>query len=93
MNPPTEVDPIFWTTWDVKLISVLCCNPRSVMANTLKNRHPAAFKAKVALEVAKPTRTPAESSRLFQVHRVEVSQWKKQLLDGVQSFFGDGCLP
>ena len=60
------------------------------MANTRKNRHPAAFKAKVALEAAKQTRTPAELSRVFQVHPVQISQWKKQLLDGVESLFGDG---
>ena len=33
------------------------------MANTRKKRHPAAFKAKVALEAAKQTRTLAELSK------------------------------
>lgn len=60
------------------------------MANTRKKRHPASFKAKVALEAAKQTRTLAELSRVFQVHPVQISQWKKQLLDGVESLFGDG---
>ena len=60
------------------------------MANTRKNRHPAAFKAKVALEAAKQTRTLAELSKSFQVHPVQISQWKKQLLDGVESLFRDG---
>jgi transposase-like protein len=60
------------------------------MANTRKKRHPAAFKAKVALEAVKQTRTLAELSRAFQVHPVQISQWKKQLLDGVESLFGDG---
>jgi transposase len=60
------------------------------MANTLKKRHPAAFKAKVALEAVKQTRTLAELSRAFQVHPVQISQWKKQLLDGAESLFGDG---
>ena len=85
-----EVDPINWTTRDVKLIEGLCCILRFVMANTRKKRHPAAFKAKVALEAAKQTRTLAELSRAFQVHPVQISQWKKQLLDGVESLFGDG---
>jgi putative transposase len=52
--------------------------------------HPAAFKAKVALEAAKQTRTLAELSRAFQVHPVQISQWKKQLLDGAESLFRDG---
>ena len=60
------------------------------MANTRKNRHPAAFKAKVALEAAKQTRTLAELSKAFQVHPVQDSQWKKQLLDGAESLFADG---
>jgi transposase-like protein len=50
------------------------------MANTRQKRHPAAFKAKVALEAVKPTRTLAELSRAFQVHPVQISQWKKQHL-------------
>jgi len=60
------------------------------MANTRKKRHPAAFKARVALEAAKQTRTLAELSRASPVHPVPISQWKRPLLDGVESLFGDG---
>jgi len=59
------------------------------MAGTRK-RHPAAFKAKVALEAAKQTKTVAELAKAFQVHPVQISQWKKQLLDGVEALFRDG---
>ena len=55
-----------------------------------RKRHSASFKAKVALEAAKQTRTLAELSRTFQVHAVQISQWKKQLLDGAESLFADG---
>ena len=55
-----------------------------------RKRYSAAFKARVALEAAKQTRTLAELSRAFQVHPVQISQWKKQLLDGAESLFGDG---
>jgi transposase-like protein len=55
-----------------------------------RKRHSAAFKARVALEAAKQTKTLAELARTFQVHPVQISQWKKQLLDGVESLFGDG---
>ncbi len=55
-----------------------------------KRRHSAAFKARVALEAAKQTKTLAELSGTFQVHAVQISQWKKQLLDGMESFFQDG---
>ena len=60
------------------------------MANTRRSAIPAAFKAKVALEAVKQTRTLAELRKAFQVHPVQISQWKKQLLDGAESLFGDG---
>ena len=55
-----------------------------------RKRHAAAFKAKVALEAAKQTRTAAELAKAYQVHPVQISQWKKQLLDGAESLFRDG---
>jgi transposase-like protein len=56
----------------------------------IRKRHPAAFKAKVALEAAKQTRTVAELARTYQVHPVQISQWRKQLLDGAEVLFRDG---
>ena len=55
-----------------------------------RKRHSASFKAKVALEAAKQTRTIAELAKAYQVHPVQISQWKKQLLDGVEALFRDG---
>ena len=55
-----------------------------------RRRHAAAFKAKVALEAARQTRTVAELAKAYQVHPVQISQWKKQLLDGAESLFRDG---
>jgi transposase-like protein len=55
-----------------------------------RKRHSASFKAKVALEAAKQTKTIAELAKTFQVHPIQISQWKKQLLDGAESLFRDG---
>jgi putative transposase len=55
-----------------------------------RKRHSAAFKAKVALEAAQQARTVAELAKAYQVHPVQISQWKKQLLDGFESLFRDG---
>jgi len=89
-SPPfTTHDPKYWTTRDVKLIEDYCCIPRSIMTGTRK-RYSASFKARVALEAAKQTRTLAELSGRYQVHSVQISQWKKQLLDGIESLFRDG---
>src|SRR2546421_4970785 len=55
-----------------------------------RKRYPASFKARVALEAAKQTKPLAELSGRYQVHSVQISQWKKQLLDGIESLFRDG---
>jgi transposase-like protein len=55
-----------------------------------RRRHSAAFRARVALEAAKQTRALSELSGAFQVHSVQISQWKKQLLDGIESLSRDG---
>jgi putative transposase len=59
------------------------------MARIRKNHSPA-FKAQVALEAAKQTKTIAELAKQFQVHPVQISQWKKQLLDGMETLFQNG---
>jgi transposase-like protein len=56
----------------------------------IRKRHSAAFKAKVALEAAKQDETIAELAKRHQVHPVQISQWKKQLLDGLVSLFENG---
>jgi putative transposase len=56
----------------------------------IRKRHSASFKAKVALEAAKQTRTIAELAKAYQVHPVQISQWKKQLLEGAETLFRDG---
>jgi transposase-like protein len=59
------------------------------MAGTQK-RHAASFKAKVAIEAAKQNKTLAELSKAYGVHPVQISQWKKQLIDGAEALFRDG---
>ncbi len=53
----------------------------------IRKRHSPAFKAQVALEAAKQAKTIAELAKQFQVHPVQISQWKKQLLDGMETLF------
>jgi len=40
------------------------------------NRHSATFKARVALDAAKQTKTLAELAKIYQVHSVQISKWK-----------------
>ncbi|MBL8815251.1 MAG: transposase [Planctomyces sp.] len=48
------------------------------------------FKAKIALEAVKETKTVAEIAQKHQVHPTQVNLWKKQLLDSAEDVFQDG---
>lgn len=54
------------------------------------NRQPrtAVFKHKVAIEALKGDRTVNEIAREYSVHPVQVSQWKKELIDSAEIVFG-----
>ena len=43
----------------------------------VRKKHPPAFKAKVALEAIKESKTLAELSSEYGVHRVQITKWKK----------------
>ena len=49
--------------------------------------HSASFKSKVALEAAKGLKTIHGLSSEYEVHPNQISQWKKQLKDGVIEIF------
>ena len=54
-----------------------------------KKRYTAAFKAKVALEAIKGQKTISEIASEYEVHPNQVSQWKRQLRDGLEDVFTD----
>lgn len=47
----------------------------------------AAFKKRVALEAVRERKSISEIASDFQVHPVQVSKWKKQLLEGLETLF------
>jgi transposase-like protein len=56
------------------------------MTITRKQRSPE-FKAKVALEAIKESKTVNEIAGAYQVHTGQVTQWKTQLKEGVVQIF------
>jgi transposase len=54
---------------------------------TIRKRHSAAFKAKVALEAAKEVKTLNELAAIYGVHQVQISKWKNELLGSLSSVF------
>lgn len=52
-----------------------------------RKQYPKEFKARVALEALKETKTIAELSSEYEVHSNMVSKWKKQLQDNMGNIF------
>jgi transposase len=53
-----------------------------------RKQHSAGWKAKVALAAVKGDRTTSELAAKFQVHPTQVSQWKRELVEGAEQVFG-----
>jgi transposase len=53
-----------------------------------RRRHDPEFKARVALEALKGVKTVQQIGREFDVHPVQVSEWKKAMLEGAAGVFG-----
>ena len=56
---------------------------------SMRRRHDAAFKAKVALEAVKGEKTIAQLSSEYGVHANQIHKWKKQLLENLATIFSD----
>ncbi len=56
-----------------------------------RQRHQPAFKARVGLEALVGAKTVAEIAREYQVHPVQVSQWKRVIVDRLPEVFEHGA--
>ena len=52
-----------------------------------RKQHSAKFKAKVALEALKGLKTMSQLAQQYEVHPTQISHWKRQLLEGVETLF------
>ncbi len=55
-----------------------------------RRRHDPEFKARVALEALRGVKTIQQIGKEFEVHPVQVSEWKKTMAEGATSVFGPG---
>lgn len=55
-----------------------------------RRRHDPEFKARVALEAVKGVKTIQQIAKEFEIHPVQVSEWKKTMLEGAPGVFGPG---
>ena len=56
---------------------------------TQRRVHTSEFKAKVALEAIRGIKTSSELASEYGVHPVQISAWKKQVLEGISDIFTD----
>ena len=54
-----------------------------------RKKYSADFKAKVALEAIRETRTVAELSSVFGVHSTMITRWKREAMEHLPSIFSD----
>ena len=55
-----------------------------------RRRHDPEFKARVALEALKGIKTIQQIAKDFDVHPVQVSEWKKTMVEAATGVFGAG---
>ncbi|WP_202324135.1 MULTISPECIES: IS3 family transposase [unclassified Mesorhizobium] len=58
------------------------------MSRRPRRNHSPAFKAKVALAAIKGEKTLAELAQQYDVHANQITDWRKQLLEGASNVFG-----
>ena len=56
-----------------------------------RRRYDGAFKAKVGLEALKGIKTVSQIAKEFEVHPVQVSQWKSQVMERLPDVFESGA--
>jgi transposase-like protein len=60
------------------------------MPKSIRRVHDATFKTKVVIEALKGVKTLAQLSSEFGIHAQQITDWKRQTLDGIPGLFEPG---
>ena len=55
-----------------------------------RRRHEPEFKARIAIEAIKGIKTVQQIAKELDIHPVQVSEWKKVMVDGASGLFASG---
>ena len=76
------------------MIAVCGCGfktePNTQKMKGKRRRHDPEFKARVALEALKGIKTIQQIAKEFDIHPVQVSEWKKTMAEGAPGVFDSG---
>ncbi|CAN5844098.1 hypothetical protein BH11VER1_BH11VER1_23170 [soil metagenome] len=64
--------------------------PKTNKMKAKRRRHEPEFKARVALEALKGAKTIQQIAKEYDIHPVQVSDWKKTMTEGLTDIFGPG---
>ena len=62
-------------------------------ARRTRRTHSPVFKARVALAAVREDKTLAELCKEFELHATQITEWKRQLLEGAADVFGGTGTP
>ena len=64
--------------------------PKTNKMKAKRRRHEPEFKARVALEALKGAKTIQQIAKEYDIHPVQVSDWKKTMTEGLTDIFDSG---
>lgn len=61
---------------------------KATVTRRIRRMHSPQFKARIALEALRETKTMSELCQEYDLHANQIIDWKRQLLEGASSVFG-----